>query len=297
LSDQELSDLVRSHRIDILVDLALHLAGNRMPVFARKPAPIQVSAFEVIATTGLDTIDYRLTDPYLDPPGQTDGDYTEQSIRLPHCFWCYRPPREAPPVAPLPASKNGFITFGAFNSFLKFNRPTLALWARVLHAVPTARMIVHSASPAHREFTQNAFEAANVDSGRIDFTPTVSRGEYLRRHHHVDIGLDTQPYAGATTTMDALWMGVPVITLAGCTAVGRAGVSILTNLGLPDLVAHTPDQYVEIAARRAVDLAGVRKLRAGLRQQMLASPLMDGPRYARDVEAALRTMWRTWCGS
>jgi predicted O-linked N-acetylglucosamine transferase (SPINDLY family) len=294
LSDRQVADRVRDDRIDILVDLALHTAENRMRVFARKPAPVQVTMLGLPATTGLATIDYRLTDGYLDPPGMTDADYVERSVRLPGCFWIYEPPEEAPPVGSLPAETRGFVTFGCLNQFTKISRPALQLWARVLQSQPGARLVLQSQPGSHRDAVRRLFEQGGVGE-RIAFIPRVSRAGYFQQYCQLDLVLDSFPYNGHTSTLDALWMGVPVVTLAGRTAVGRGGVSILSNLGLPELIARTPEQYIEIATGLARDRTRLAALRSELRPRMRSSPLMDGKRYAADVEAALRRMWRTWC--
>jgi predicted O-linked N-acetylglucosamine transferase (SPINDLY family) len=295
MSDARVADQIRRDQVDILVDLALHTATNRMLVFARKPAPVQVTMLGLATTTGLGTIDYRLTDPYIDPPGQGDIHYSEQSIRLPHCFWCYEPALDADPVAELPARRNGFVTFGCLNQFAKVNKPVLQLWARILQSVPGARLVLQSPAGAHQGAAIALFADAGVTPDRIEFAPMLPFRDYLARYHDLDLCLDPFPFCGGTTTMDALWMGAPVITLAGRTAVGRGGVSILSNLGLTELIAHTPEQYVAIAVAWGQDWHRLAKVRAGLRQRMKASPLADGRRYAADVEAALRRMWKDWC--
>jgi len=297
MSDSQVADQIRNDRIDILVDLALHTANNRMLVFARKPAPVQVTMLGLPATTGLTTIDYRITDPYLDPPGMGDADYTEQSIRLPHCFWCYQPDRDSPPVGELPARKNGVVTFGCLNQFAKVNRATLNIWINTLRSLSGSRLLLHAPSGSHQGAIRALFQDAGIAPHRIAFVPKVPFLEYLELYRHLDLCLDPFPYNGGTTTMDALWMGVPVITLAGRTAVGRGGVSILSNVGLPELIAATPEQYVDWAGQWASDLPRLAALREGLRQQMQRSALMDGKQFAADVEAAFRWMWKAWCGS
>jgi protein O-GlcNAc transferase len=295
LTDAQLADRIRADRIDILVDLALHTAGNRMLVFARKPAPVQVTMLGLPATTGLDTIDYRLTDPYLDPPGTTDADYTEVPIRLPHCFWIFQPPDDSPPVTTLPAEHNGFVTFGCLNQFAKVSPPALNLWVKILQALPDARLVIQAQPGSHLAPVRTLFAQGGIAGERIEFAARAQRHVYFERFQNLDLGLDPFPYNGHTSTLDALWMGVPVITLAGRTAVGRGGVSILANLGLPELIAQTPEQYVAIAVRLAGDRARLAAVRAGLRERMQAAPLLDGKQFAGDVEAAFRGMWQTWC--
>ncbi len=295
LSDSQVADRVRDGRIDILVDLTLHTANNRLLVFARKPAPVQVSMLGMPSTTGLVSMDYRLTDRYLDPADSSDADYTERSIRLPRCYWCYQPVDQSPPVGELPARKNRFVTFGCLNQFAKVSRTALELWQALLRSLPTARLRLHSVPGSHRNRVQRLFQDAGIASDRVEFAPRLARLSYLHLYDELDLGLDPVPYNGAITTMDSLWMGVPVVTLAGRTGVGRAGVSILSNVGLPELIAETPEQYVAIAARLAGDLGRLAELRTGLRQRMLSSSLLDGQQYAADVEAVLRSIWNAWC--
>jgi predicted O-linked N-acetylglucosamine transferase (SPINDLY family) len=296
LTDSQLADRIRSDRIDILVDLALHTAGNRMLVFARKPAPVQVTMLGLPTTTGLDAIDYRLTDPYLDPPGTGDADYTEQSIRLPHCFWIFQPPDDLPPVSALPAERNGHVTFGCLNQFAKVTRPALDLWVKILQALPDSRLVIQAQPGSHRAAVYALFAQAGIAGERLEFVAKARHRAYFERFQDLDLGLDPFPYNGHTSTLDALWMGVPVVTLASTTAVGRGGVSMLSNLDLTELIARTPEEYVAIAVGLANDRARLAELRGGLRQRMQASPLTDARQFARDVESAFRGMWKAWCG-
>jgi predicted O-linked N-acetylglucosamine transferase (SPINDLY family) len=297
MSDQRVAEQVRADRIDILVDLALHTGGNRLLVFARKPAPVQVSMLGMPSTTGLEAIDYRLTDGFFDPPGSSDEYYMETSIRLPRTIWCYEPPEAAPGVGPLPASRNGFVTFGCLNQFAKVSRPAVRAWIGILRALPGARLVLQSPPGRHLDPVRALFEEAGIAADRVAFVAKVPRSEYLKRYHELDLCLDPFPYNGHTSTFDALWMGVPVVALAGRTGVGRAGVSLLSNVGLPELIAGTPEQYVQIALELATDWKRLAELRSGLRRRMETSPLMDGQTYAADVEAAFRRMWQTWCSS
>jgi predicted O-linked N-acetylglucosamine transferase (SPINDLY family) len=295
LSDEQLASMMRQDRIDILVDLAMHTAGSRLLAFARKPAPVQVTYLAYCGTTGMSTIDYRLTDPYLDPPGADERFYSERSIRLPETYWCYRPIVDAPPVNPLPALQNGYITFACFNNFCKVTPPTLAAWRQLLQRVPNSRLLVHAHEGSHRQRVREFIAQEGVSHERITFAGKVPTSAYLRAHQQIDVALDPFPYGGGTTTCDALWMGVPVVSLRGQTAVGRGGASILSNVGLPELVADDIGQYVRIAAELAEDLPRLSKLRTALRERMQHSPLMNAPRFARHVEAAYRTMWQRWC--
>ena len=293
-SDETLAELIRGDRIDILVDLAMHAGRNRLLAFARKPAPVQVSYLAYGGTTGLHSMDYRLTDPYLDPPGQNDELYAETSVWLPRTYWCYAAPTEAPAVGPLPALAAGRITFGCLNNYAKVNGPTLQLWARLLFAVPASRLILYSPNGNHRDAARQSFAQQGIDPRRIELVARLPMADYLAHYNQIDFALDTHPYGGGTTTCDGLWMAVPVVTLAGRAAASRAGLSILANVGLSELVARTPDEYVRIAVDLAGDLSRLTALRATLRPRMQASPLMDAPRFARDFEAALRGMWQTW---
>jgi len=260
-------------------------------VFARKPAPVQITWLAYPGTTGLEAMDYRLTDPYLDPPG-ADADYVEKSIRLPHSFWCYDPLSEEPAVNPLPAASNGWVTFGCLNNFYKVNDALLKLWERVLGAVPASRMVILAKLD---DYKRQVLQKLTIDPSRIEFVPYRPRAKYLEAYHRVDIALDTYPCNGHTTSLDALWMGVPVVTLVGPTVLGRGGFSQLTNLGLEKLIAHDREQFVAIASQLARDLPRLDALRSGLRGRMKASPLMDAPRFARDIETVYRDVWRKWC--
>jgi predicted O-linked N-acetylglucosamine transferase (SPINDLY family) len=297
LSDEQLAAQIRQDGIDVLVDLSMHMGGNRMRCFARQPAPVQVTYLAYCGTTGLDTIDYRLTDPYLDPPGSEEGIYAERSVWLPESYWCYQAPASAPPVARLPALERGGVTFGALNNFAKVTTPTLAAWRRLLHAVPQSRLFLHAPAGRHRDRVCEQLGLSGSAVERVEFAKRSRLADYLAVYQHIDVALDPFPYGGGTTTCDALWMGVPVVSLAGQTAVGRGGLSILSNVGLPELVARDADHYVRIAADLAADLTHLSELRATLRERMQRSPLMDAPRFARNVESAYRTMWRRWCAA
>jgi predicted O-linked N-acetylglucosamine transferase (SPINDLY family) len=294
-TDEELARVVREDLIDILVDLTLHMVGHRLLVFARKPAPVQVTFGGYPGTTGLSAIDYRLTDPYLDPPGLHDDHYSEESVRFFDSFWCYDPLDREPSVSPLPALANGFITFGCLNHFGKVNRPVLRLWAEVLRAVSDSRLLLLTPEGPQRQSTRDRLSEEGVSPERVTFVAHQPRQAYLGLYQQIDVMLDTFPYNGHTTSLDSLWMGVPVVTLVGQTAVGRAGLSQLTNLGLPELIGSTPEDFVRIAALLAGDLPRLSDLRLTLRGRMEASPLMDVERFARGVEAAYRGMWHRWC--
>jgi predicted O-linked N-acetylglucosamine transferase (SPINDLY family) len=295
-SDEQLADCIRRDRIDILVDLSMHMAANRLLAFARKPAPVQVTYLAYPGTTGLETMDYRLTDPYLDPPGSHEGHYAERSIRLPDSWYCYNPQLANPPeVGPLPALAAGRITFACLNNFNKVNASVLTAWSRLLRAVPQSRLFLIADEGELCRRTRERMEREGVDGARVQFLQGMPRLEYFQLYNTIDISLDPFPYNGGTTSCDSLWMGVPVISLAGRTAAGRQGLALLSNLGLPELAAPTVEDYIRIAAALAGDLPRLTRLRAGLRERMRRSPLCDSTRFARNVEAAFREMWKRWC--
>jgi protein O-GlcNAc transferase len=298
MTDERVAQMIRDDGIDILIDLAMHMAYNRALVFARKPAPVQVTWLAYPGTTGLQTIDYRLTDPHIDPPpsagsgqaGCNDSWYSEKSIRLPETFWCYNPLVDGAAVNDLPALATGKITFGCQNNFCKVNDDVLNLWARVLDAVPGSRLILLSPPGRHRRHVLDKL------GDRVEFLSFQRRDNYLATYRRIDLGLDTFPYNGHTTSLDSLWMGVPIVTLCGSGPVSRAGLSQMTNLGLEkEFVAYTPDEYVQLAAKWAGDLAGLNDLRKSLRARMEQSALMDGARFARNMESIYRDIWRQYC--
>jgi protein O-GlcNAc transferase len=293
-SDAEVAHQVCADQIDILVDLTMQMSNGRPLLLARKPAPVQVAYLAYPGTTGLAAVDYRLTDPYLDPPSASDDDYAEKSIRLPETFWCYDPLTDEPLPGPLPAVAPGQITFGCLNNFCKVNAQTIALWARVLEAVAASRLLLLSARGEHRDVVLEQFGRARIDPSRIEFVEYQPRQQYLETYRRIDLGLDTVPYNGHTTSLDSLWMGVPVVTRVGRTVVGRAGWSQVSNLGLPEMAAWSDDDFVTIAAGLANNLPRLAQLRATLRARMQQSPLMDASRFARHVESAYRQMWREW---
>ena len=295
LTDEQIAQRVREDRIDILVDLTMHMAHNHLLVFARKPAPVQVCWLAYQGTTGLSAIDYRLTDAHVDPPGLNDRYYAEESIRLPDSFACYDPLTSEPAVNALPALERGQITFGSLNNFCKLNAEVLRLWAQVLKAVDHSQIMILAAEGTHRQDTLDLLRHAGVAPERVILVGKRSRPQYLQLYQRIDIGLDTFPYNGQTTSLDAFWMGVPVVTMVGKTAVGRAGLSLLRSLGLPELIADTPEQFTRVAVELAGDLPRLSNLRATLRERMRQSPLMDASHFARNAEAAYRAMWQRWC--
>ncbi len=299
LSDEQALQLIRADRLDLLVDLAGHTARNRLPVFARRAAPRQLTWIGYPNTTGLIAMDYRLTDAITDPPGATDALHTEKLVRLPGPFSVYQPPADAPEIGALPALGPGgdaaadgaTFTFGCFNNFAKVTPEVIALWCRLLAGVPGSRLLLKSrglddADTARR--IREAFAAGEVSPGRVRLDGReLSVPAHLALYQQVDVALDAFPYNGTTTTCEALWMGVPVVTLAGATHVARVGASLLTHLGATDWIARTPDEYLAIARRLAADLPALAQIRAGLRERMRASPLCDAVTFTRTLEATL----------
>ncbi|MEP6670073.1 MAG: tetratricopeptide repeat protein [Chthoniobacter sp.] len=292
LSDEALADRIRQDGVDILVDLTLHAAGNRLPVFARRPAPVQVSFAGYPASTGLGAIEHRISDRYLD--GNKDAGESDH-LSFIDSFWCYDPCGVELMVNKLPAQETGTVTFGSLNDFCKINEPVLKLWARVLEKVKDSRLLLLTYAGSHRQRTLDVLAREGIAAHRIAFVEPRPRREYLEFYHRVDIVLDPFPYNGHTTSLDALWIGVPVVSLAGERAISRAGLSQLSNLGLPELIAQSEDDYVAIATQLAGDLPRLAELRATLRGRMEASVLMDAPRFARRIEAAYRAIWQRWC--
>jgi predicted O-linked N-acetylglucosamine transferase (SPINDLY family) len=303
LTDERVDQIVREDKIDILVDLAGHTGGGRLLVFARKPAPVQVSYLGYPNTTGVKTIDYRLTDAQADPPGISDRCVTEKLVRLPHGFLCYRPFEKAPVVRDLTVTgATDFpITFGTFNNFAKVTPQMLKVWAQILNELPDATLLIKAESLCDNEIRQavrNTFAEQGGDPLRLEaIGREPSAVKHLATYHRVDIALDTYPYNGTTTTCEALWMGVPVITLAGPTHHSRVGVSLLTRIGLDELIADNPEEYVSIAVALAKDTARRVQIASSLRTRMRKSPLMDAAGFTRDLEDAYRKMWRTWCAA
>jgi predicted O-linked N-acetylglucosamine transferase (SPINDLY family) len=296
LSDEQAAARIRDDGIDILVDLKLHCSEPQLGIFARRPAPVQACWLSYPGTTGLRAMDFRLTDPYLDPPGSHADHYTETSIRLADTFWCYERPGASPEVGPPPMLARGYVTFGSLNRVRKVSDEALALWASLLRRVDNAKILLHAQRGSGAVRIVRTLASLGVALDRIKLIDMQKTYSYLNTYNDIDVVLDTYPCNGATTTVDGLLMGVPFVTLVGPTAVGRAGLSLATNLGLPELVATTPEEYVEIAVRLASDPARLTALRESMRERLQASPLMDGPRFAASVEAAYRVMWREKVG-
>lgn len=297
LSDHIAARKVQEDQIDILVDLAGHTNRNSLMMFARKPAPVQVTWLGYPNTTGFSCMDYRITDALCDPVGMTDSLHTEKLIRLPDCFSCFTPPTQSPTIGALPARNGGEIMFGSFNYFIKMNEQVIETWARILARVANSRLTLKYRS-LNSESVQTVVRAAFAKHGvtrerLVLLGNDASQLDHLARYNSIDIALDPFPYNGTTTTCDALWMGVPVIALAGRTHVARVGVSQLTNIGLSELIAADVDSYVDIAVALANDLPRLTQLRGSLRERMKTSPLMDAPRFTRNLERAFHEMWLT----
>jgi predicted O-linked N-acetylglucosamine transferase (SPINDLY family) len=297
-SDEELADIVRADAIDILVDLTGHIAGNRLLVFARKPAPVQVTYIGYQNTTGMSAMDYRLTDERADPPGETDLFYTEKLVRLSGSYFCYRPADEAAAVTPLPALATGRVTFGSFNNFTKVSAPAIAAWLEILARVPHSRLVVlaNTGGYVERNLAELA-ERRGIDPARIEVFDKQPRERYYRLVQQADIALDPFPFNGHTTTCDAIWLGVPVVILLGRMYASRFGSSVLANVGLEEWIARSVDEYIAVAVRMAGDVERLAELRAGLRARMAASRLLDFQGFTRRVETAYREMWRAWCAA
>jgi protein O-GlcNAc transferase len=296
MNDDDALALIRNDEIDILVDLSGHTGRNRMPLFARRAAPIQVTYIGYPNTTGLATMDYRLTDAWADPVGLTERLNTEELVRLDGGYLCYRPPVDSPPVGEPPVLANGHITFGSFNNLAKVNPALIARWAAILNGVPGSRMMLKTkplADAGARDLLLSSFARYGIAPDRLVLSGWADdTAGHLARYSDIDIALDTFPYHGTTTTCEALWMGVPVVTCAGEIHASRVGVSLLSGIGLDELIASSMEGYVETAISLAHDVSRLRRLRAALRARMTSSPITDKARIARAVETAYRTMWR-----
>lgn len=299
MSPQELAARVRADGIDLLVDLSGHTAGNRLAAFALRPAPVQLTWLGYVSTTGLRAIDYRITDRWIDPAGY-EAHSTERLLRLDGCSLCYRPPAASPEVAPLPALARGHVTFGSFNGVVKLSGRCIALWARLLHAVPGARLLVKSRTLDDafvRARVAARFAAAGIEAARLELRGgQAETRSHLEQYAEVDIALDPLPYNGVTTTCEALWMGVPTLSLAGTTHAGRFGRSLLSAAGVPELSPASEAGFVAIGTMLAADLQRLAAVREGLRSRLAASPLMDEIGFARRMEAAYRSAWARSCG-
>ncbi len=297
LSDEKLAEKIRQDQIDILVDLSGHTAGNRLLVFAMKPAPIQVNYLGYPNTTGLTAIDYRITDAYRDPPETSEPFSSESLVRIPG-YYCYRPVDDTPELSECPSLQNSYITFGSFNYYSKMNPTVLALWAEVLNAITASKLLLKTkvlADESIQEALKEQFARLGVAPERLILETVSPAPAYLKSYYQVDIGLDTYPYNGGTTTCEALWMGIPVVTLVGKTHASRMGLSILSTIGLTGLIAYTHEEYVDICIKLASNTEYLQQLRAGMRERMQASPLMDYAGLSHQLENEYRKMWEKWC--
>jgi predicted O-linked N-acetylglucosamine transferase (SPINDLY family) len=300
LTDLQVAEHIRADTVDILVDLAGHASDSRVRVLAYKPAPIQVTYLGYPNTTGLATVDYLLTDAVVDPPSEPNS-YTEEPVCLPGGFCCYAPPRDAPEVALLPAQSAGYVTFGSLQNLAKLNVEVIGLWCHLLHAVPTARLLVFRStlSEEAKRVLRSEFRLRGINDERIELARTMNTGagSHLDVYSAIDISLDTVPWNGHTTTCESLWMGVPIITLYGTRHAGRMAASVLTRVGLPDLIAHTPEEFIEIGVRLAGNIEELSRLRRDLRERMRSSALCDGATFTRTLEDTYRRLWQRWCAS
>jgi len=297
VSDQQVARLVENDKIDILVELGGHTVNHRLGILAYKPAPIQIDCWG-LNTSGMSQIDYRITDSVLDPP-DLQKYYVEESIHLPGGFICYTPPEFAPPVAPLPAKQKGYVTFGSFNGSLKINSYILSLWSLVLKAIPDSHLLMKfsgGADKGMRDMFVSRLGELGISPNRIRVYGWKPPIEHLELYGQVDIVLDTYPFNGCITTLEGLWMGVPLISLVGTDSLlARSGLTILTRIGMESFAASTPEGFVSKATSLAQNLPALAKIRASLRQRMLASTLCDARGYAGYIEAAYRKMWARWC--
>jgi protein O-GlcNAc transferase len=295
LSEAALAKQIQQDRIDVLIDLTGHTAGNKLLAIARRPAPVTATYLGYPGTTGMRGMDYRITDAVTDPPGETDRYHTEKLIRLPGCFLCFGTPTRAPEVAPPPFEATGQIAFGSFNHAGKISPTTVQLWLAVLKAAPGSRLVLKARGLVDQESKNRwlgLFTREGIDPARIRFFGIKAiYEEHLMQYGGMDIALDTFPYNGTTTTCEAMWMGLPVITLAGQTHVSRVGMSLLKTVGLPDLIADSAEAYVAIAVKLASERSRLAELRKTLRQRMRSSPLMDGASFMPAFETAIEQMW------
>lgn len=300
LDDDAVAAMIRADGIDILVDLSGHTSGNRLLVFVRKPAPVQVTWLGYCNTTGLGSIDYLLADAVVIPP-DTSQRFTEQVFRLPGSYVCYLAPDYAPAVVEPPSIANGYVTFGCFNNLSKVTEAMLVLWSEILRQLPDARFVLKAkqlADPVVQQRYRDFFTGHGIEVERVTLDGNyLDHAGLLGYYGRLDIALDTHPYSGVTTTCEALWMGVPVVTLTGEKFISRNSAAMLANVGLSDLAADTPQQYVEKAAALARDRARLAELRSAQRGCFMASPLGDAPLFTRNLEAAYREMWKRWCAS
>ncbi|RYG24563.1 tetratricopeptide repeat protein [bacterium] len=292
-SDQELAELVRQDGIDVFVDLLGHTPGHRLKAFGLRPAPVQATWLGYFGTTGMPQIDFILADRYV-LPERHESHFVERAARMPGCLYVFQPPKLAIEPGSLPARSNGFVTFGCFNNLSKITPEVVALWCQVLRALPDSRMVLNRwplKSMRVREWYASMFRANGVDPSRIEFRATSGREEYFRSYHDVDLMLDSFPFGGGTTTSEALWMGVPVVSLSAERFVGRMTESILHTVGVPELLPTDASDFVRKALELAGDLPQLEAYRSSLREKTVGSPLCDLPSYTRDLESTFEWMW------
>ncbi|KAL7247747.1 hypothetical protein ACSBR2_002617 [Camellia fascicularis] len=298
IDEKKVASMVREDKVDILIELTGHTANNKLGMMACRPAPVQVTWIGYPNTTGLPTIDYRITDALADSP-DTRHKYVEELVRLPECFLCYTPSPEAGPVSPTPALSNGFVTFGSFNNLAKITTKVLQVWARILCAVPNSRLVVKCkpfCSDSVRQRFLSTLEQLGLESQRVDLLPLILLNhDHMQSYALMDISLDTFPYAGTTTTCESLYMGVPCVTMGGSVHAHNVGVSLLSTVGLGHLVAKNEDEYVQLALKLASDVTALSNMRTGLRDLMSKSPLCDGSKFTLGLESTYRNMWKRFC--
>ena len=298
LTDRQCSELIRADKIDILVDLSGHTEGNRLGMFAQHPAPVQATWLGYLNTTGLRAMDYRICDWQTDPEGQTERLHTEQLVRLPKTQWCYEPWGAVPPSVVQRSDPGGPVVFGSFNQSAKISDGCLDLWAQILQRVPNSRLTILDARDDHaRTELLERLSRRTIRAERVEIRGRAPIADYYRAIANVDLALDTWPHNGATTTFDALWMGTPLIALRGDRGIARSTASILHTLGATELIADTPEGYVELNVRLALDVGRRAAFRRELRPSLACSALMDMKSFVADLEAAYREMWNSWCTS
>lgn len=295
MTDQQMAGQIQADGIDILVDLSGHTAYNRLLVFAQKPAPIQIAYVGYLSTTGLGAMDYRITDKLAEPDG-FDRYYTEKLLRMPDSMWCFEPPTDDLAISPLPALQNGFLTFGSFNSVDKIDIESIKLWSILLRELPSARMLFMAAPEVRPHFIEQ-FREHGIATSRIEYFGKLPPGEFRKMIQRVDISLDSFPVNGATTTCESLWQGVPALSLSGERFLSRNGLSILGAAGLPDFSARTQKELIDTALLLADNLPILANIRSGMREHLLAAPLLDQRQFVQNLEALYRETWITWCNN
>jgi len=296
ISDLALANLIRDDQIDILIDLSLHSSNMRLLIFAHRPAPIQMTYLGYPGTTGMKSMDYRISDRFIDPENETTKLYSEETLYI-TSYWCYQEPDVAIPVlvSNLPALKNGFITFGCLNNISKISEPAIQCWTNLLKEIPSSKLLLYCPEGDHWDMVTEKFTSRGIDKSRIALLPKQPFAKYFEAYREIDIALDPFPFGGGITTCDALWMGVPVVSLRGKTAVGRGATSILTNIGMPGLIAHSQEEYISIAKGLCSDLERLAATRKGLREKFQQSPVMDGKRFATEMGQLFRQAWVKYC--